>query len=518
VPLLLSSERFVMRQTLSALFVLLILSCTPPLSAQDQKTPKPEFTVEDVKGFRTEGRIANVLAGEAVFVRNKRSAQLKPQQTLDDGDTVLTAKDARVEILLNPGIYLRLSSNTVVRFLDFSPDNLKLKLLSGSIILEILVTPFELSHPSYNEVRGQFSAGYQTVTVSAPGDEFVTTRGGIYRCNAGEYRHSILRVTKGFAVVRGNVVGNGMECVMGDRVPTVRKFEKGEEDSFDRWSQERAAALIASNKSLRNTGWDTKLRKNPNANLEIMNKEESTRLKERFTVSALGGLVGYAENDVLHQTGDSDWQPLKEGDQLEYGDRIKTGSDGRVEIRLYPACYLMLAESSELIYGSREDGGAAPKLLRGSAIIVSTIQGEEGSLVTLVAPEGEIALADEGFYRLNVKPGRESEILVYDGTIKIGDRQIQRDNRVVFQGKEFGIAPIRRMDLDAFELWSRKRSALLSSRTAMADPTASAHRVERTGMWYLDQANEAYTFVPGAREFSSPYGGKYSVRFAGRRR
>jgi hypothetical protein len=504
-----------MRKILSALLVLLILCCTPPLSAQNQKPPKRQITVEDVKGFRTEGQIAIVLTGEAVFVRNKRPVQLKSLQFLDDGDTVLTAKDAHAEILLNPGIYLRLSANTVVRFLDFSPDNLKLKLLRGSIILEILISPYELSHPSRNEVRGQFSSGYQTVTVSAPGDEFVTTRGGIYRCNAGEYQHSILRVTKGFAVVRGNVVGNGMECVMGDRVPTVRKFDKGLGDAFDRWSQERAVALAASNKSLRNTDWDIKLRKDPNAGFEIIDKEESARLKERLTVSALGGLVGYAENDVLYKTGDSDWQPLKEGDQLEYGDRIKTGPDGRVEIRLYPACYLMLAESSELTYGSREDGGAAPNLLKGSAIIASEIQRTEGSLVTLVAPESEIALAPAGFYRLNVKPRRESELLVYDGAIKIGDREIKRDNRVVFQGKDFGIALIRRMDMDAFELWSRKRSALLSSRM-MGNPNANAHRVEQTGMWYLDQATGAYTFVPGAREFSSPYGGKYPVRFAGK--
>ena len=45
-------------------------------------------------------------------------------------------------------------------------------------------------------------------------------------------------------------------------------------------------------------------------------------------------------------------------------------------------------------------------------------------------------------------------------------------------------------------------------------PTALVDKLKL--VWYFDQVAGAYTFVPGAREFSSPYGGRYSVGFAGR--
>jgi len=43
----------------------------------------------------------------------------------------------------------------------------------------------------------------------------------------------------------------------------------------------------------------------------------------------------------------------------------------------------------------------------------------------------------------------------------IAGREIKQDHRVIFQGEEYGIWPIRRMDMDPFELWTRKRSSLL---------------------------------------------------------
>ena len=80
---------------------------------------------------------------------------------------------------MNPGAYLRLSPNSRVRFLDLSPDNLKLKLLQGSAIIEVLVDQLD-RNPSGKDVRDKFTA-YQPITVLTPDAEFVTARSGIYR-------------------------------------------------------------------------------------------------------------------------------------------------------------------------------------------------------------------------------------------------------------------------------------------------------------------------------------------------
>ena len=508
--------------SLSTVALILLFASTPQV--QSQKSPKPLEDRTDLKGFLTEGGITNIVEGGALYLHDKDAPQtLTPRKALENGDVINVGGNGRVEVLLNPGIYLRLFSNTEATFPDLSPDNLKLKLSKGSAILEILVLPFEPKHPSYNELRSQFNGSYQSITISTPAGDFVTTRGGIYRCDVGDDGHTVLKVVKGVAAVNASLVGPGMETVLGDRVPFVKKFKEDHEDAFDRWSHERAVALVASNKSLRNTDWHTALRKNVLSDLEITYKESSERLKEGLTVSALGGLVGYVENGVVYRSGESEWQPLKQGGELKYGDRVKTGPDSRAEIRVYPACYLTLANDTEIMYGTRTDGAASIKVLRGAAIIASSLTRKKGPVISFVAPEADIEIPEEGFYRLNVKPHRESEIFVYAGTISIGGREIKQDHRVIFQGEEYGIWPIRRMDMDPFELWTRKRSSVLfePAKRPKQQPIApstrvTAHRVEWSGLWYLDQVTGAYTFVPGSREFSSPYGGRYSVGFAGR--
>ncbi len=504
-----------------AVVVVLLFACA--LRSQNQQAPKPQEERIDLKGFLTEGGVTNIVEGDGLYLHGKDAPQtLTPQKGLKDGDAIDVRANGRVEVLLNPGIYLRLFSNTELTFLDLSPDNLKLKLSKGSAILEILVVPLERKQASYNDLRSQFNASYQSVITSTPAGDFVTTRGGIYRCDVDDNGRTVLRVINGFAAVNASLVGPGMESVLGDRVPFVKKFDKDREDAFDRWSRERANALVASNKSLRNTDWHKQLKKNSQSEFEITYDESSERLKEGLIVSALGGYVGYVENEVLYRSGESDWQPLKQGGELKYGDRVKTGADSRAEIQVYPTCYLTLADDTEIIYGTRADGAAAIKVLAGSAIIASSLTHKEGPSISFVAPEGEIEIREEGFYRLNVKPRRESEVVVYEGAISIAGREIKQDHRVILQGEEYGIWPIRRMDMDPFELWTRKRSALLNEpkRPNKNQPIpytarAKAHRVDSTGLWYLDQTTGAYTFVPGYREYSSPYGGRYSVGFAG---
>ena len=55
---------------------------------------------------------------------------------LNSGDRVRTDSDGRVEILLNPGSYLRLGGNSEVELLDNSLANLEVRLLRGTAIVE----------------------------------------------------------------------------------------------------------------------------------------------------------------------------------------------------------------------------------------------------------------------------------------------------------------------------------------------------------------------------------------------
>lgn len=509
----------VLTTTLTTL-VLLVLCLCAPAAAQKKQEPKRQIEIESLEGFRTEGGVANIIEGSATYLHLDGSAPLKPGQEFKTNDEIQVGENSRVEILLNPGSYLRLYSNSRIRFLDLSPDNWKLKLLRGSAVIEILIEPFEPGDLSFGDVRNRLTY-YQPITVLTPDAEFVTARGGLYRCDVNSDGRSFLRVARGVAVVAGDLVKEDMSTALGDRVPVIRRFDKKREDEIDLWSRKRAGELVALNKALRNTDWHTKLRRNRNSSFTIKYDERSERLKELLIVSATVGIVGYVESAAVVQSVEGEWVPLVKDAELNNGDRIKTGPDSRVEIRVFPECYLMIAQDTEIIYGSDDDGAVTIRVLKGSAILTSRIPQKDGVVVSFLAGDSKIQILQLGFYRLNVQPTRESDFLVYEGLVKVDGVDVKSGERAILFTPRLNIAHTRRMDLDAFELWSRKRSAMLfprpdSSRRHVVKPSMATRRVSLTGLWYLDATTGAHTFVPGSREFSSPYGGRYSIGFEGR--
>lgn len=509
-----------MKRISVSLSLILISLLSNVVYSQSNKPLKPVVDIVTVSGFRTEGGLANLVEGDATREREGKVTRFTTLNFIADSDVVESGANSYIELLLNPGTYLRLAPATRITFIDLSPDNLKLRLNKGAAILETLISQFEFTASSPNGVRGRFNGSYQGVTVVTPDGEFVTTKGGVYRCDIDKYGRSRLKVFKGVAVAAGNVITGGMTASLGDRVPTVAEFDRKQEDSFDTWSHRRATGLVELNKTLTNTEWHHQLKKNPRTYVTITYDESGERLKERMLVSAMGGYVGYAEKGAMLQRGESTWQPLEKDGDLQSGDRVKTGPDARVEIRVYPSCYLTLSANTEVVYGSRDDGGAAITVLRGAAIIVSSVPDKDRLLTSFLASGAEMEIPGKGFYRLNVSPGRETELLVYEGKVSIAGRVIEAAHRVVFSGDNPEVGPTRRRDLDAFELWSRKRSSVLFEdpgrfkHVAVAAP--NAHRAQFFGVWCLVPDTEVYTFVPTAYGLQSPYGGTYAIGFEGR--
>jgi hypothetical protein len=502
------------------LSLVLIFLLPGAIYSQGNKPPKPAVNIVTVDGFRTEGGLANLVEGHALREREGKVTQFATRNFIADGDVVEVGAHGYVELLLNPGTYLRLAPGTRITFIDLSPDNMKLRLIKGAAILETLISQFEFTFSSPNSVRARFNGSYQGVTMLTPDGEFVTTKGGIYRCNIDEYGRSRLKVVKGVAVIAGTVITGGMTAPLGDRVPTVEPFDRKQEDTFDAWSHRRASWLVQMNKSLNNTAWHHQLKKDRGTYVTITYDESSERLKERMLVSAIGGYVGYAENGAMYNRADSGWQPLTKDAELQFGDHVKTGSDARVEIRVYPSCYLTLSTDTEIVYGSRRDGGAAITVLGGAAIIASSVPRKDGLLTSFVASTTEIEIPGKGFYRLNVSSGGESELLVYEGKVSVAGSVVEGGHRIVFSGDDTQVGPTRRRDLDAFELWSRKRSSVLFEEPDrfkhVAVGVPNAHRAQSFGLWCLVPDSEGYTFVPTFYGLESPYGGVYSIGFEGR--
>ena len=98
-----------------------------------------------LKEFLVQGNRPNFLEGDVAYVRGSDTTALTLNHTFQNGDLIRAGGSGRAEILLVPGCYLRLDHNTRIGLLDLSLDNLKLKLWSGSAILEIAIIDRALS-------------------------------------------------------------------------------------------------------------------------------------------------------------------------------------------------------------------------------------------------------------------------------------------------------------------------------------------------------------------------------------
>src|SRR5688572_13626650 len=80
----------------------------------------------------------NFVEGKVSIARKDgKSSYLIKDDKLEIGDKVTTGTDGKAEILLNPGSFVRLGTNTGFEFITTDLDNLKLKLSSGSAIFEV---------------------------------------------------------------------------------------------------------------------------------------------------------------------------------------------------------------------------------------------------------------------------------------------------------------------------------------------------------------------------------------------
>ena len=181
----------------------------------------------------TQGRV--LLNDRPVMQAFGQLPQMKEQQTLH---TV----SGRAELLLNPGVFLRVGEGSSVRMVSGQLTASKLELVSGTVVLEAA------------EVRkdNAVSLRYRDATISV-------LKRGLYRLETDPAR---LRVFEGKALVESGgrrvEVGKG-KAMAFDGSLAVAKFDRKEADALDLWSSRRAAYLARVNYStasmLRDGSW-----------------------------------------------------------------------------------------------------------------------------------------------------------------------------------------------------------------------------------------------------------------------
>lgn len=251
--------------------------------------------------------------------------------------------------------------------------------------------------------------------------------------------------------------------------------------------------------------------------------------REKFVISAkAGGINAVSGQASVHAKGQSEWQQLMITDDLDAGDRVKTASDGRVEILLNPGTYLRMGGNSEVELSNNSLDNLQVSLLRGTAIVEAT--GADGLELNIgiSTPHTKLAIVRHGLYRLNVIPEDATELIVRKGRVLLNDSttKVKGGNKVIFSATSVSVAKLtseEKKNKDSVEAWSKDRAETLAKANRritdrmMTSAFASwtgfgryGYGFRSSGFWFYSPISSCYTFLPFGFGWGSPYGNHYS--------
>lgn len=248
--------------------------------------------------------------------------------------------------------------------------------------------------------------------------------------------------------------------------------------------------------------------------------------REKFVISAKAGGINAVSGQASVTRGRSDWQQLMITDDLDAGDRVKTASDGRVEILLNPGTYLRMAGNSEVELENNALDNLQVRLLRGTAIVEAT--GADGIELNIgiSTPHTKLAIVRHGLYRLNVVPEDATELIVRKGRVLLNDSttKVNGGNKVIFSAASISVAKLtgdEKKQKDEVDAWSKVRGETLAKAnrritdrmmtSAFSSWTGfGRYGFRSSGFWFYSPISSCYTFLPFGFGWGSPYGSHYS--------
>ena len=254
--------------------------------------------------------------------------------------------------------------------------------------------------------------------------------------------------------------------------------------------------------------------------------------REKFVISArAGGVNAVTGRAAMRTSGNSDWQQLTSTEDLERGDVVRTGLDGRVEMLLNPGSYLRIGENSEIELTDNSLDNLEVRLVQGTAIVEVTGADDTQLLINITTPHTRLAIVRRGLYRVNVIPGDTTELIVRKGRVML-DRshtKIKGGDKVIFSDNSFSVAKLKKSDKtrDNLEAWSKDRAQTLArtnTRLSIRE-ISNLLALHRSGWWlsnfnggsglWLDSGSGFFTFFPFSYGWVSPYGSSYGCSLYG---
>lgn len=242
-----------------------------------------------------------------------------------------------------------------------------------------------------------------------------------------------------------------------------------------------------------------------------------------YVISAKAGAVNYLSGDVSIQPKGAKKVFLHKGDEVQVGDKVSTGGDGRAEILLNPGSYIRLAENSEFefVTTSLEDD-LQLKLNRGNAIF--EVIADKEFKIAINTPNSRFYLISSGIYRIDALENGAGKISVWKGKAQLGDAKattVKGGKTATFDNMQVAIAKFDRDNKGEFDLWSKTRAEQIAKinerlvqrqmrQSLMSSFNNTWDASNGYGLWVRDPFSQSFCFLPFGYGSRSPYGFGYS--------
>ena len=237
---------------------------------------------------------------------------------------------------------------------------------------------------------------------------------------------------------------------------------------------------------------------------------------DKWVITAKAGGVGHVEGAVAIARKQGRSGILLKGDNVEVGDRVSTGADGKAEILLNPGSYLRIAENTAFEFKTTALEDLKILVDRGS-VILEVYAGNDFQ-VTVSTLKEEYSLLQTGVYRIDVAADGNARLEVWKGKAEVDNAFVKGGKSVSSLDGQVAVAKFDRDERDAFEQWSRDRAKELAKSTNdLKDRTLRTslmnsylggrwNMYDSFGLWVYNARFGRYCFLPFGFGWSSPYG------------
>jgi len=242
----------------------------------------------------------------------------------------------------------------------------------------------------------------------------------------------------------------------------------------------------------------------------------------QYVISAKAGRVNFVSGKVTVMRRSGTSGIVLEGDEIQIGDGITTGEDGRAEILLNPGSYLRLGAQSSFEFASTDLENLRLNLRAGSAIM--EVYATNEFRVSVKLPQADIVLNSSGVFRIDVLSDGSGRVSVFKGEAYLGHAKTKVGSSKAATVTKAGIsvAKFDRDTKDPFDIWAKARAKELNSlnaklkRDALRDTLLASYNQRgwnlygSFGLWVFDPGRRMWFFLPFGYGWSSPYGWDYS--------